>query len=275
MCIHSDKLLKINEASVEDKKHLKMTLNSIGDAIITTDPDGNIISMNRVAEKLTGWNEQNAINQPIENVYNIINATTRESLDNPIEKVLKTGKIIGLANHTVLISKNGNEYQIADSGSPIKDKNDRVAGVALVFRDVTEKYRIRESLRKSEEIYKTVFENTGAATIIIEEDTTISLVNKKFEDLTGYSKNEAENKMSWMDFVQGEDLKKMKSYHRKRRDSNKNVPNRYEATIFDRKGEKHNIIAIVSMIPETEKSVASFLDITVLKKAREKNQEAK
>ena len=179
-----------NRSKIDKQKNLEATLHSLGDGVIITDPESRVLSMNSIAEELTGWREEEAGGQPVSNIFNIVNAKTREITDNPVEKVLKYGKIVGLANHTTLIAKEGSEYQIADSGFPIEDEEGNIKGVALVFRDVTEKYRIRESLQKSEEMYRTIFENTGAATIIIEEDTTISLANKKFEKLTGYSKEE-------------------------------------------------------------------------------------
>src|SRR6056297_861488 len=125
---------------------LRTTLNSIGDAVISTDLDGNIVRMNPIAEDLTGWTKDEALGSPINEVFNIVNAKTREIVDNPVDKVLEYGKIVGLANHTVLISKDGKEYQIADSGAPIKDQNNNITGVVLVFRDITEKYRNRQKI---------------------------------------------------------------------------------------------------------------------------------
>lgn len=259
----------------EENYNLFKTLNSIGDGLIITDTAGKIISMNSISEKLTGWDKNEAKGQDIDSVFNIINAKTREKVESPVNKVLKNGKVVGLANHTILISKNGDEYQIADSGTPIKNNENETTGVALVFRNVTEKYRIRESLKQSEEKYRAIFENTGTATLIIEEDTTISLVNKKFEQLTGLSKSEVENKISWTQLIDAEHLKKMIKYHKQRRKSNVNVPNCYETKIFDKNGEPHHIFSTVDMIPNSTKSVASFLDITNLKKAKIKIEKQK
>lgn len=114
------------------------TLYSIGDGVITTDQAGNVKHLNPVAEKLTGWKEAEARGNPIEEVFNIINEDTRLTVENPVEKVLKEGRIVGLANHTLLISRDGHETPIADSGSPIKDKKGNVLGVILVFNDQTE-----------------------------------------------------------------------------------------------------------------------------------------
>ena len=262
------KLEQQNRSKINKQKNLEATLHSLGDGVIITDPESRILSMNSIAEELTGWQEEEASGQPVHKIFNIVNAKTREIADNPVEKVLKYGKIVGLANHTTLIAKDGSEYQIADSGFPIVDEDGNIKGVALVFRDVTEKYRIRESLQKSEEMYRTIFENTGAATIIIEEDTTISLANKKFEELTGYSKEEIENKMGWPEFIVQEDLERLQKYHKARRQNRFEAPNRYETCILDKDNKRHDIIVNIDVIPDTNKSVASFSDITKLKKAK-------
>lgn len=127
-----------------EKERLKITLHSIGDGVIATDREGNIELINKVAEKLTGWTQESARGRNIKDVFNIINEKTRMPCENPVEKVMKSGKIAGLANHTVLISKNGSECPIDDSAAPIMDKDGRIEGVVLVFRDVTEE-RAREN----------------------------------------------------------------------------------------------------------------------------------
>ncbi len=133
-------------AVLEREQRLDLTLDCIGDGIIATDEKGYITRMNPVAEKLCGWEEKDAIGLPLTDVFCIINAHTRETVDNPVFKVIETGKIVGLANHTVLIAKDKHEYQIADSAAPIIDHNNKLHGVILVFRDVTEEYALQENL---------------------------------------------------------------------------------------------------------------------------------
>lgn len=142
-------LKKIEEELRENEEKLQVTFNSIGDAVITTDVDGKITKLNPTAEYLTGWNEQDALGKPLEDIFKIINSKSGEKAHNPVEKVLQSGRIMGLANHTVLISKNGSKRQIADSAAPIRSKNNEIIGVVLVFRDVTEEYHRREELKKS------------------------------------------------------------------------------------------------------------------------------
>lgn len=122
-----------------EKEQFKTTLLSVSDAIISTDNNGKIKFMNLVAEKLTGWKLNDAFDQPIEVVFYIINEFTRDQCENPLIKVLETGETIELANHTVLISKDGNEIPIEDSAAPIKDEEGNINGTVIVFRDYTEK----------------------------------------------------------------------------------------------------------------------------------------
>jgi PAS domain S-box-containing protein len=135
-----------------EKERLAVTLQSIGDGVITTDTDGRIVLMNRVAQNLTGWSEQAAFGKPLPEVFRIIHEKTGERCDNPVEKTLKTGEIIELSNDTLLIAKDGGERIIADSGAPIRDKNNRLLGVVLVFRDVTEKQHLEDELIKSQKL---------------------------------------------------------------------------------------------------------------------------
>ena len=126
-----------------------------------------------------------------------------------------------------------------------------------------------EDLIRSENLYRTIFENTGTATIIVREDTTIELVNKGFENLSGYVKEDVEGKMSWTEFVVKEDLERMKRYHFLRRQGSKFVPEIYEFRYTDRYGDVRNCINYIRMIPGTTKSIASILDVTELKKTEE------
>ncbi len=113
--------------------------------------------MNGVAEKLTGWTLLEASQKDVKTVFNIINQETRLPVENPIIKVLDEGVIVGLANHTVLLPKNGSEIPIDDSGAPIKDKDGKIIGVVLVFRDITEQKKSQEALKVSEEKYRLLF----------------------------------------------------------------------------------------------------------------------
>jgi PAS domain S-box-containing protein len=138
------------------------TLRSIGDAAIVTDKNGIIIFMNPVAETLTGWKMDEGLNKKLTDVFRIVNRDTRRTVENPAEKVLREGAGVGLANHSVLISKDGKEIPIDDSAAPIKDDQGDVIGVILVFRDVTERERAAEQLQRAhDELEKRVAERTA------------------------------------------------------------------------------------------------------------------
>ena len=137
------------EALQESKEELRTTLYSIGDAVITTDRQGRVRQMNPIAEQLTGWPEADGRGKPLEEVFRIIGEETREIVENPAHRVLREGCIIGLANHTLLIARDGAERPIADSGAPIRDAACDITGVVLVFRDQTEERRAEAALRES------------------------------------------------------------------------------------------------------------------------------
>lgn len=132
------------------EENLAITLQSIGDAVIATDTQSKVTRMNPAAEHLTGWQLSEAIGQPLTKVFHIINAGTRETASNPAELVMEHGNVVGLANHTALIARDGKEYQISDSAAPIRDSSGKIVGVVLVFSDVTEKYRAEAALREKE-----------------------------------------------------------------------------------------------------------------------------
>ena len=145
------------------ESNLRITLDSIGDAVIATNTAGKITRMNPIAASLTGWSVEEATDRPLSEVFRIINALTRAPAENPVEKVLAHGKIVGLANHTVLISRNGTEYQIADSGAPIRRPSGEIEGVVLVFRDVTHEYEQARRIEESERLLKSITANIPGA----------------------------------------------------------------------------------------------------------------
>ena len=137
---------KLETALAKEKNFLETTLISVGDGVISTDNKGNIVLLNRVAEFLTGWTQEEAIGKPIEEVFIIINEFTREKNESIVCKVIKSGKTLELANHTILISKDGVERPIEDSAAPIVQENGEIVGVVLVFRDFSEKKQKQEEI---------------------------------------------------------------------------------------------------------------------------------
>ncbi|HEU4769968.1 MAG TPA: DUF4118 domain-containing protein, partial [Pyrinomonadaceae bacterium] len=123
--------------TTESREVFRVTLRSIGDAVITTDTAGCVTYINGIGESLTGWHQDEALGQPLEKVFHIVNEATRLPVENPAMKALHQGIVVGLANHTVLIKKDGSECPIDDSAAPIRDELGHVSGCVLIFRDVT------------------------------------------------------------------------------------------------------------------------------------------
>ncbi|MFW6129173.1 MAG: PAS domain S-box protein [Candidatus Aminicenantaceae bacterium] len=179
----------------QSEENLRTTLHSIGDAVMATDTKGNIIRMNPIAEKLTGWKFDEVQGKKLEDFFHIENALTGEKVKNPVKKVLETGLIKDLANHTKLISKSGKEYQIADSAAPIKDNQGRISGVVFIFRDVTEDYQMLEELIVREIRFRQLFENMSSAVAVykaVEEGYDFKFLdfNKAAEKIENISKDE-------------------------------------------------------------------------------------
>ena len=135
-----------------EKELLSVTLRSIGDGVITTDIKGNILFINKIAEDLSGWTNEEARGLASIDVFNIINEKTGQKCASPVQRVIELGRIIGLANHTALIAKDGTTRSIADSGAPIRDKNSNIVGVVIVFRDITHEKKIEEELLKTRKL---------------------------------------------------------------------------------------------------------------------------
>ncbi len=139
------RLAQARETLREQRHWLEGVLSSIGDAIVTTDATGRVTFMNAVAASLTGWPLEEAVGMQLAEVFRIVDETTRESVEDPVLKVIQKGTIVGLANHTLLITRDGREVPIDDSAAPIRDPQGQLRGVVLVFRDITERRRLEEA----------------------------------------------------------------------------------------------------------------------------------
>lgn len=153
------------------EKRLQVTFDSIGDAVIVTDAAGRVERMNAVAEQLTGWPFAEAEGKPMTEVFRIVSAYTGKPVPDPVAEVLREGKVIGLANDTTLISRDGRRYQIADSAAPIPDEAGRISGVVLVFHDVSEQYAMRCVLEESEARYRRLFEDGMLPELLLDPQT--------------------------------------------------------------------------------------------------------
>lgn len=196
-------------ADLKDReKNLEVTLNSIGDAVIVTDESGDVTRMNPVAVNLTGWSLQEALNKSIKTIFPIVDASTREELQNPIDKVISTGQTVYLSNHTTLISKTGTEYQIADSAAPIRDDQNNILGMVLVFNDVTALYRLRQEVAEKEKRYQALAKMSLVGLFYTDKDGECLYVNEKWCEITGLSSEQAMGS-GWLSAVHEEDREQL------------------------------------------------------------------
>ncbi len=248
------------ELKESEKKYQRLFENMMDGLVLyklITDKNGHpvdyiIEEVNKAAEKLQSWNRKDIEGKKATEVYHG---------DTPFieryAKVVQTGKAKYFTDYNPRLKK---WYKIT-SFCPEKGY------FANISRDIT-------TLKESKETYHTVFENTGTATMVIEEDMTISMVNTQYKKLSGYSKKEIENKMKWTDFIIPEDLEMIKKYHITRRKTKGNPPTEYEFGFIDRKGNIKDIFIKIGIIPNTKKSIASLTDITKRKQIEKSLQEA-
>src|SRR5262245_12051780 len=170
---------------------LAATLYSIGDGVIATDANGFVTRLNPVAERLTGWSEAQARGMPVTTVFHIVSEKTRRVVENPVDRVLREGVVVGLANHSALIAKDGTERPIVDSGAPIRREDGTVIGSVLVFRDVSEERRAERALRESEERFRILADKVeGYAIFMLDPEGRISTWNAGAARMKGYASHE-------------------------------------------------------------------------------------
>jgi len=174
----------------KSEEHIRITFKSIGDGVITTDSEGKVRQMNLVAEQLTGWAEKEALGKLLEEVFPIINEDTRAVVEIPVRRALREGIVVGLANHTLLIAKDGSERPIADSGAPIRNKEGEILGVVLVFRDQSEERKAEFELRESEKRFKLLYENAPLSYQSLDTSARLVDVNPTWLATLGYSREE-------------------------------------------------------------------------------------
>jgi PAS domain S-box-containing protein len=183
----SESLHRTRQLAVARREWLHVALKSIGDAVIATDAQGFVLLMNPVAEQLTGWTSADAAGRRLQEVFHIINEHTRQLVEDPCGKVLATGRVVGLANHTVLISRHGDERPIDDSAAPIINERGEILGVVLVFRDATETRRAQETAER----LAAIVEHSNDAIIGKDLNGMITNWNSAAERLYGFTAQEA------------------------------------------------------------------------------------
>ena len=246
----------------ESEKKFKSLFENNNDAIILIDQrTSKHIDANRKAAELTGYSKEELTSMSAGDL-------TPEDLKGEIvdwfKKLPKKNKRI----ETEIITKDLKRIPVEASATIIELNG--LSYIQALFRDIIERKKMENTLKESETRYRTIFENTGIPFMIIEEDMTISLINDEMEKTFGYLKEEVEGKRKWTEFVASkEDLERMKKYHRIRRENPEAAPKEYEYRAIAKDGSIKDVLINIAMIPETKRSIASFIDITERKKAEE------
>jgi len=193
------------EAERAQREFFQVTLASIGDAVIVTDPKGTVTFLNRVAEEMTGWTSADAAGKPLLEVFQIQHEETRQPGENPVTKVLREGGVVGLANHTVLIRRDGGACPIDDSAAPIRDGQGRLLGIILVFRDITARKQAEDALRESEQRWHILAEALPTLVWMARPDGFFDYYNQRWYDYTGLTAEELTG-WGWQAVWHSEDL---------------------------------------------------------------------
>ncbi len=185
-----DELTRALDELAREAEWHRVTLASIGDAVVTTDTQGNVLTLNGVAESLTGWTQDEARGRPLNEVFVTVNEDRQTPAENPARTALEEGRVVGLVNHTLLIARDGSETPIDDSAAPIRDEQGTVHGVVLVFRSIAERREAERALRESERELADFFEHASVGLHWVGPDGTILRVNKAELDMLGFTRDE-------------------------------------------------------------------------------------
>jgi len=260
---------RVEEALAASEDRYRSVIDNVGIGISLISPSMEILALNR---QMRNWFPGIDVAQkPV--CHRAFNVPPRHEICPwcPTAKTLRDGQV----HESVTETPSGDgvrHYRIVSS--PVMDRDGRVTAAIEMVDDITERRRAQQAVSDSEARYRAIFETTGTATMIVEEDMTISMVNAEFEKESGFSKDEIEGKRRWTEFIHGEDLEQMKEFHTRRRIDPETVPRIYEVRFRDRSGRVRSVTMTVSMIPGTKKSVASLMDITVRKQAEERLKES-
>ncbi|MBL9163535.1 MAG: PAS domain-containing protein [Planctomycetaceae bacterium] len=183
-----------NDALYQQRDWLLVTLSCIGDAVITTDLTGRITFLNPVAEALTGWTQE-AVGQPLGSVIRIINEESRQPVEIPTVEALREDRTVKLASHSLLIAKDGTERSISDSAAPITNDKNEVAGVVMVFRDITERRKTERALDKTLSYADDIIATLREPFVVLDSDLRVKTANRSFYDVFQVTKEETENRL--------------------------------------------------------------------------------
>ncbi len=248
----------------ESEERFRVTLMSIGDAVITTDHEGKIRILNAEAESLTGWQMDEAAGRPLEEVFKIINEDTLLPVENPVRRVVREGVVVGLANHTSLVRRNGDDIPIADSGAPIRDAKGNITGVVLVFRDQTKERAAQKKLRESEERFRSLAELSPFPISIIGASGKYDYLNPVFTDVFGYTLDDIPDGREWFRQAFPDEPYRKEVIEVWKEDLRKTKPGEVRLREFQVTCKNHEIKDVLfrSVTPDGSKQFITYEDIT-------------
>lgn len=263
----------------ENRKWLATTLESIGDAVIVTSKIGEILFINKAAQQITGWRQEEAKGMLLDHVFNVINEDTRKKIENPVQKVIANGKTVGLANHTVLITKSGKEIPIDNSAAPMNNSG-VLAGVVLVFRDVSERRKAEKELLSSRKFIERIADSVPSIIYTYSlSGPKINYANYKIAEVLGYMPDEVVKMREsfFTEYIHPEDLLRLKGLYERYIGAKDNEILDYEYRIKNAQGEwrwfrSYDVVFTRSNDGMTMEMLGSALDVTDKKKMEEELQ---
>lgn len=232
-------------------------INVPGIGFFLIDLDGNMAVINRVMERILGRDKDGILDQPAYVLFH-----SDENAADPVMREMLNGKTQTFQKDRDFVGQDGTLFWGHVLVFPVRDTQGIVRALSGAVLDINASKQAEMALRNREDRYRSAFEKSGASSIIIEDDMTISMANPKYEQLTGYTREEIEGRMKWTAFISREDLDRMKGYHVERRKKTAKAPNEYECKLVNRKGKKIDTWVSVGMLPGPNRSIASFIDIT-------------
>jgi PAS domain S-box-containing protein len=249
---------KDQEALSASEERYRRVIECSSDAILLIDKTRKIVSANEALFELTGYTRKELEGASIRLLHKSEDAF--RAFGEMAYPEIERGNTF--RRDWELPRKDGEIIPVETTTSAMRGSDGAVTGYIAIVRDISKRKEAQEALKSSEETYRTIFETTGTATMMVEGDGIISLVNTEFEQLSGYTKFEVEGKRLWTEFIAPEYVEKMRTYHEARRVDPRAAPRNYESTFVDRDGVRKNVVVTVAMLPGTKRSVASLLDIT-------------
>jgi PAS domain S-box-containing protein len=253
-----EELKLAQKALREGEETYRLHFENASDVLFAIDPELKILRVSPSVERIIGYKPEELRGESFLDL-GLVADEYLEAVTSDAMRVLSGEQIPSSAY--AFIAKDGTRKYGEVSAAPLA-RNGKVIGIVCIARDITDRRQAEQTLLEREEMYRSLFENTGTAMGIIEEDMTISMVNNELAKLLGYSKEEIEGKTKWTKFVAEQDLERMKGYHVKRRENEEEAPSEYEFRIRDKQGNIKDVSIRIAMIPGSKRSVSSLVDIT-------------